>query len=761
MKKVSVITILSYLVVASADAATVTRVDVSGNQRMDAESIRILSDVKVGDNVGDARTNEIAKRLQESGYFSKINVRMSGNVLKIDVSESPIINMVTVEGNDDVSTDDLKKEIKTKERASYDAATIGADVQRMLTVYQRKGFFGTKIEPQKIELPDNRVNVVYEITEGHPTWITDIKFDGNKKFSDRTLRGEILSREHAWWRFMTQFDTFDEDRIQYDAQMLRQFYLRNGYVDFAVKNTAGTFTPSREYYSVVFTVDEGDKYDFGKLTVDNPFPDIPDDVLTDAIVMRAGDTYNIDLVDETMSALRSAVAEYGYAFINVEPVPTKNDDDKTIDLVFKIQKTNRIYLNSINILGNVRTFDSVIQQSLPMRAGDPFSLQTIEEGRQKLMRTRYFKDVQMVPTRVADSNMMNLDIKVEEQPTGELSGGFGWSNINGFMVDAGITESNFMGRGQVVQLRGSIAEYQKQALFSFTEPYLFGRQLSAGFDVSYTMYDYSSLGSFGYDRDSLTVAGRMGWRLTDHWTQNVRLSASFDQNYDIQTTGGWQKANLYTLGTNFRYHNLTTNFEQNTHTGVVANLGIAYTGFGGTETYMRYNADIIGMINFWDDRWQLRSSLDFGYLQPLDGDYISRVYRYFLGGESLRGFDVAGVGSRNWYHQTYALGGLWKLNGSTQLNFPIFIPDEYQIKGFVFMDYGILGKPPAREDIYPNPPTSFSRPNDIDDTLRTSVGVGIYWNTPMGPMNFSWGWPLKMTDYDREQRFLLSFETQF
>ncbi len=759
MKKVSVIAILSYLVVASVDAATVSRVDVSGNQRMDAESIRILSDVKIGDNVGEARTNEIAKRLQESGYFSKINVRMSGNVLKIDVSESPIINMVTVEGNDDVSTDDLKKEIKTKERSSYDAATIGADVQRMLTVYQRKGFFGTKIEPQRIELPDNRVNVVYEITEGHPTWITDIKFEGNKKFSDRTLRGEILSREHAWWRFMTQFDTFDEDRIQYDAQMLRQFYLRNGYVDFTVKNTAGTFTPNREYYSVVFTVDEGDKYKFGTLNIDNPFPDIPDEVLTDIVVMRAGDTYNIDLVDETMSALRSAVAEYGYAFINVEPVPTKNNDDKTIDLTFKIQKTNRIYLNSINILGNVRTFDSVIQQSLPMRAGDPFSLQTIEEGRQKLMRTRYFKDVQMVPTRVADSNMMNLDIKVEEQPTGELSGGFGWSNINGFMVDAGITESNFMGRGQIVQLRGSIAEYQKQALFSFTEPYLFGRQLSAGFDVSYTMYDYSSLGSFGYDRDSLTVAGRMGWRLTDHWTQNVRLSAAFDQNYDIQTTGGWQKANLYTLGTNFRYHNLTTNFEQNTHTGVVANIGIAYTGFGGTETYMRYNADIIGMINFWDDRWQLRSSLDFGYLQPLDGDYISRVYRYFLGGETLRGFDVAGVGSRNWAFNTYALGGLWKLNGSTQLNFPIFIPDEYQIKGFVFMDYGILGKPPADEDTYTY--YGITRDNYIDDTLRTSVGVGIYWNTPMGPMNFSWGWPLKMTDYDREQRFLLSFETQF
>ncbi len=759
MKKLSIFSILVGFIALPVWAATVSRIDVSGNQRMDAESIRILADVKIGDNVGESRSNEIAKKLEQSGYFSRISVNMSGNTLKINVTESPIVNMVTVEGNDEVSTDDLKKEIKTKERASYDESVIGADVQRLLTVYQRKGFFGTKIEPQRIELPDNRVNVVYEITEGHPTWITDIKFEGNKKFSDRTLRGEILSREHAWWRFMTQFDTFDEDRIQYDGQMLRQFYLKNGYADFSIKDIKGTFTPDREYYSVVFVVDEGKRYNFGKLSIENPFDDVPVADLEDVIVMDSGDVYNVELVEKTMSLLRSAVAEYGYAFINVEPIPTKNDDSRTIDLKFKIQKTNRIYLNTINILGNVRTFDTVIEQLIPMRSGDPFSLQTIEEGRQKLMRTRYFKDVQMVPTRVADSNMMNLDIKVEEQPTGELSGGLGWSNINGFMIDAGITENNFMGRGQVVQLRASVAEYQKQALFSFTEPYLFGRQLSGGFDVSYTMYDYSSLGSFGYDRDSLTVAGRMGWRLTDHWTQNVRLSASFDQNYDLQATGGWKKAELYTLGTNFRYHNLDTNFEQNTHTGIIANLGVSYTGFGGTESYMRYSGDIIGMVNFWADKWQLRSSLNFGYLQPLDGDYISRVYRYFLGGESLRGFDVAGVGSRNWALRTYALGGLWKINGSTQLNFPIFIPDEYQIKGFVFADYGVLGKPPAAEDTFTY--RGETRNNLIDEDIRTSVGVGIYWNTPMGPMNFSWGWPLKMTEYDREQRFLLSFETQF
>ena len=738
-----------------ANAATVSRIDVNGNQRMDAESVRILSDVKVGDNVGAERTNQIAKKLQESGYFSSVNVRMSGNVLKIDITEAPTVNMVTIEGNNEVDTDDLKKELRLKARSSYYESVIVAYVQRMITIYQRNGFFGTKIEPKKIDLGDNRVNVVYEITEGHPTYITDIDFQGNKKFSDRTLRGEILSREHAWWRFMTQFDVFDEDRILYDQQMLRQFYMRNGYVDIQVTDANGVFTPDRQYYSVVFTIDEGEKYNFGEIKIENPFQDVPDDELYDVVAFDTGDVYNIDLVDETISKMRGAVADHGYAFINVEPVPTKNDENHTIDMVFKIQKTNRIYLNNINILGNVRTFDSVIEQLIPMRSGDPFSLQTIEQGRQNLMRTRYFKDVQMVPNRIADANMMNLDIQVEEQPTGELSGGFGWSNINGFMVDAGITENNFMGRGQIVQLRGSIAQYQKQALFSFTEPYLFGRPLSAGFDVSYTMYDYSSLGGFGYDRDSLTVAGRMGWKLTDHWSQTVRLSASFDQNYDIQSETGWRDANLYTLGTYLRYYNLDTNFEQNTHTGVVGNIGVAYTGFGGTETYMRYSADIIGMVKFWDDRWQLRSSLEFGALQAIGDSYISRVYRYFLGGESLRGFDIAGVGSRNWAYTTYSLGGLWKLNGSTQLNFPIFIPDEYQIKGFVFFDYGILGKPPKEEY------TFYGIPNKIDSDLRTSVGVGIYWNTPMGPMNFSWGWPLKMNKYDREQRFLLSFETQF
>ena len=754
MAKKYLASLVGIFVVSGACATTVSRIDVNGNKRMDTESVRILSTVKVGDNLNNEGLNQVAKKLQESGYFSKINVQMNGNVLKIDVTESPIINMVTVEGNDEISTEDIKKEIKIKERSSYDESVIGADTARILTIYQRKGFFGTKVEPKKILLDDNRVNVVYEISEGHPTYIKSIKFNNNKRFSDRVLRGEILSREHAWWRFMAQFDVYDEDRIQYDQQMLRQFYLRNGYVDFNVTNARGTFTPDREYYSVEFTVDEGEKYDIGKIEIDNPFSDIPDDELYNVIKTSSGDTYNIDEIEETITALRGKVADYGYAFINVEPVPTKNDDSRTIDIKFKIQKTNRIYLNSINILGNVRTFDSVINQLTPMRPGDPFSLQTIEQGRQRLMRTRYFKDVQMIPTRIADANMMNLDIKVEEQPTGELSGGFGWSNINGFMVDAGITENNFMGRGQTVQLRGSIAQYQKQALFSFTEPFLFGRALSAGFDTSYTMYNYKKLGGFGYDRDSLTIAGRLGWQLTDHWSQMLRLSASFDQNYDLQI-GGWQNARLYTLGTYLKYYNLDTNFQQNTHTGVVSNLGIAYTGFGGTETFMRYSGDITAMVKFFDDRWQIKTSIDFGYIQSIGDDYVPRVYRYFLGGESLRGFDVAGVGSRNGVITSYALGGMWKVNGSTQMNFPIFIPDEYQIKGFVFADYGILGKPPAREDTY------HGQDNLIDQKVRTSVGFGIYWNTPMGPMNFSWGWPLHMEKYDRERRFLLSFETQF
>ena len=738
-----------------ANATVVSRIDVKGNQRMDAESVRILSDVKIGDNVNSETINNVAKKLQSSGYFSNVNAQLNGNVLKISVIEAPVINMVTIEGNDEIDTDDLKKEIKTKERTSYDISVIGADVQRMLTLYQRKGFFGTKINPKKIDLDNNRVNVVYEITEGHPTYIRDIDFENNKKFSARTLRGEILSREHAWWRFMTQFDVYDEDRIKYDQQLLHQFYMRNGFLDFRITDAKGEFTPSREYYSVKYTVDEGNQYKIGEISIDNPFEDVPTKELLKILTVSKKDIYNIDEIDASINALRGAIADYGYAFINVDAVPNKHEDTRIVDLDFKINKTHRIYINNINLLGNVRTFDNVIEHHMPMREGDPFSLQTTETARQNLMRTRYFKNVQMVPTRLADANMMNLDVKIEEQPTGELSGGFGWSSINGFMVDAGITENNFMGRGQIVQIKGSIAQYQRQAVFSFTEPFLFNRELSGGFDVSYTQYKYSKLGGYGYDRDSFSISGRLGWRLTDHWTQSVRLSATFDQNYDLQL-GGWHKADLYTLGTNLRYYNLNTNFQQNTHTGIVGDLGASYTGFGGTNTFMRYNADITAMVKFFDDRWQLSTSWDLGYIQSLESDnYIPRVYRYFLGGDSLRGFDVAGIGSRNWYYRSYSLGGLWKANGSTQLNFPIFIPDEYQIKGFVFADYGILGKPPRREYEFNG------KPNIIDDDWRTSVGVGIYWNTPMGPMNFSWGWPLKINEYDQEQRFLLSFATQF
>ena len=753
--KVSILSLVFVVcAISPVVATTVSRVDVNGTKRMDAESVRILADVKAGDNVSTARINEITKKLQNSGYFSSINVSLSGDVLKINLTESPIVSQVTVEGNDEISTDDLKKEIKLKERAAYDETIIGADMQRLLTIYQRKGYFGTKINPKKIDLDDNRVNVVYEITEGHPTYIEDIDFSGNEHFSSRTLRHEILSREHAWWRFMTQFDVFDEDRIQYDQQMLRQFYLRNGYVDANVISAKGRFTPNREYYSVTFNIFEGEKFKFGKLTIDNPFPDVPDEQLYDVIKMDTGDTYNVDKVEETVSALRGAVADFGYAFITVEPIPVKNDENKTVDLQFKIEKTNRIYLNSINILGNVRTFDSVIEQSLPMREGDPFSLQTIEEGRQNLMHTRYFKSVQMVPTRIADANMMNLDVKLEEQPTGELSGGVGWSNINGFMVDAGITENNFMGRGQIVQIKGSLAQYQKQALFSFTEPYLFGRALSGGFDVAYTMYDYKGLTGYDYDRDSLTVSGRLGWKLTDHWSQTVRLSAAFDQNSDPQQGTGMEPARLYSLGTGFRYYNLDTNFEQNTHTGFVSNIGATYTGFGGTTTYMRYYGDATAMVKFLDDRWQLKTSIEGGYLEPLADSYIPRVYRYFLGGETLRGFDVAGVGRIG--KNSYSLGGLWKVNGTTQLNFPVFIPDEYQVKGFIFTDYGILGDPDV-----PKGQENAAYLQKIGSGWRTSAGFGIYWNTPMGPMNFSWGWPLKIDENDKERRFLLSFETQF
>ncbi|MCL2758544.1 MAG: outer membrane protein assembly factor BamA [Alphaproteobacteria bacterium] len=768
MKKFRLLFLLVFMS-TTAMAEVVRSINVAGNRRMDAESVRLMADTNVGANLDSADLNQIAKRLQATGLFSSVSVNLERGALNIEVAEAPVVNMVTIEGNSRISADDLRREIRLRERSAFDESVIGADVQRMLTVYQRQGFFGTRIEPKRIDIEGGRVNVVYEVTEGHPTRMRRISFTGNEKFSSRTLRGEILSREYSWWNFMASFDTYDEDRILFDQHLLRQFYLRNGFIDFQVRSADGVFSPDRRYFAVTFDIHEGNQYRFGTMSIDNPFPDVDDKELRRLIRMRPGEVYNIDNVEATITALRGAVAEHGYAFINVDVIPTKNEEARTIDLEFRIQHTNRIYINRVSILGNVRTFDSVIEQLMVIRPGDPFNRQDIETARQRLMRTRYFRSVDMVPTRIADSNLMNLDVRVEEQPTGELSGGVGWSNINGFMLDAGIVESNFMGRGQIVQLRGTFAQYQTQAQFSFTEPFLFGRALSGGFDVNYTKFNYSSLGSLGYDRESYMVAGRMGWRLTDNWTQNVRLSATFDQNLDIHSTAGqWQAVNLFTLGTNFQYHNLTTDFSQQTHDGFIANIGMSYTGFGSTETFMRYDASLVGLYKFFDNRWQLRSEIAAGLLHPLQSDeYISRMYRYFLGGENLRGFAVAGVGSR-WPFGNYATGGLWRIHGTTQMNFPVFIPDQYQVRGFVFTDYGILGRPPKKDRTFPAqlvggtcPPSFPNCENLVDEDVRVSYGVGVFWNTPMGPINFSWAWPLVSKEYDREQRFLLSFARQF
>ncbi|MCL2889670.1 MAG: hypothetical protein FWF34_00200, partial [Alphaproteobacteria bacterium] len=329
--------------VAAAGAATVSRIDVSGNRRMDAESVRLLADVKIGDNLNKEDLNRIAKKISASGMFSAASATMSGSILRLDVTESPVVNIVTIEGNNKVSADDLRKEIRLRERSAYDESVIGADVQRMLMVYQRQGYFGTKIEPQRIDLDGGRVNVVYEVTEGRPTHIRDIKFTGNKKFSSRTLRGEILSREYAWYKFMASFDVYDEDRIKYDEQMLRQFYMRHGFVDVQVRTVSGTFSADREWYSVTFEIEEGKQFRFGTLKIENPFPDVDDGDLKRLLKMRRGDIYNIDEVEQTISAIRGFVGDRGYAFINVDVIPEKDDEKRTIDLVFKIQKTNRMY----------------------------------------------------------------------------------------------------------------------------------------------------------------------------------------------------------------------------------------------------------------------------------------------------------------------------------------------------------------------------------------------------------------------------------
>jgi len=709
-------------------AARVRQIVVEGTQRIEQETVRSYMSLAPGDPYSQDLIDKSLKSLFATGLFADVAIRQQGDTIVVRVVENPIINRLAFEGNKRISSEALQAEVQLRPRVVYTRTKVQNDVKRVLDLYRRQGRFAATVEPKVIQLEQNRVDLVFEIEEGPATYVKQINFIGNQAFTDSRLQETLATKEERWYRFLSSDDTYDPDRVTYDRELLRRFYLSRGYVDFKVISAVAELTTDRTGFFVTFTIEEGQRYNFGKIAVNSNLKNLKTETLTELISTQSNSTYNADEVEATIQRL-------------------------TDDLAYQIDEGPRVYVERIDITGNVRTLDKVIRREFRIVEGDAFNAAKLRRSQQRIKDLNFFEKVQISNTPsdgAPDRTIIKAD--VEEKSTGELSFGVGYSTTAGPLAEVSVRERNLLGRGQDVKVGGSLGTRRTQVDFSFTEPYFLDRPLSAGFDVFNITRKLQRESSF--DSSSLGTNLRTGFNYNERWRQDLKYTLRRDQVDNVATSASRfirEQAGTFvqsSIGQTLTYDRRDSRVEP--HEGYFLRLNNDLAGFGGTENFLRTN---VSGGKYWpvDDEVTLALTGTTGYIVGI-GDEVRIIDRYFVGGDTLRGFASAGVSPRDTGSNKDALGGLWMYSATTQLNFPLGLPKEYNFTGQVFGDVGSVGATDSKVDK--------SQINQ-SSSIRASVGVGVTWRSPMGPLSVDLAVPLKKESFDEEEFFRFNFGTRF
>ena len=732
---------------------TISQIAVQGNQRIEPATIRTYISVQEGDPFDPIAIDRSLKNLFATGLFADVSIGRQGEIMIIRVVENPIINRITFEGNDRLENDKLEPEVQLRPRVVYTRTKVQQDVERILDVYRRSGRFAVTVEPKVIELPQNRVDLVFEINEGEPTYVRKITFIGNEEFSDSDLRSTVLTREERWWRFLTSNDTYDPDRLAFDQELLRRFYLSEGYADFEVTSAVAELSPNRKSFFVTMMVDEGPRYRFGELTVDVSIPNLDSKDIQAAIVPKRGDWYNAEEIESTIDVFTDLIGAFGYAFVDVRPRVSRNAETRTIDIIFDVQEGPRVFVERVEITGNVRTLDKVIRREFRLVEGDAFNTARMRRSRERLQNLGYFKEVEIdnVPSEVYPDRTV-VTATVEEQSTGELQFGIGFSSGYGALFDIGIRERNLLGKGQDLRLNFSLAQQQTQIDVGFTEPYFLNRRLAAGADIFATETDY--LDEAGFISQSVGSTLRLGFNYNEYMFQRVSYLLSWTRLQGInQFASQFVREQQGTTTTSQISQTFAIDKRNNViepTDGYFISLSNDLSGLGGTEKYLRSNL-AVGYYYEPFEGWIFSATGSAGHIIGI-GEEIKVFQRYQLGGNNLRGFDDFGVSPRD-STTGDALGGDWIATAKAEMKIPLGLPEEIGITPKIFTDWGSIGSPTDLKD----------RSSNIlqSQIIRGSVGLGIEWESPVGPINIDWAHVLRKADFDITQSFRVNFGQRF
>lgn len=741
------ITVLISVSLAHADDFYIKKIETNGLARVEKETVLAYLGLEVGQSISEEILDTSLKNLYNTGLFSDVQIdKLKDGVLKITLEENPLISKQAFDGNKKLDDKILQTEIKSKPNTVFSKSLVQQDVARILEVYKKAGRYNVTVEPKIIERKENRVDLIFEINEGTDAKISKINFFGNTHYSSPDLRDELMSKESRWYRLFGNSDVYDNEKMNYDKEMLRRFYTERGYADFEVTSAVAELAPNNKSFILNFSLNEGPRYKIGDVQINSEIKDIDISKLKKEIEVKKGTWYNSRQIEKTITNLTEELGKKGFVFVDITP-SLHRTDDKIIDLTFNISQSERIFVNRLNISGNTRTLDEVIRREFRLDEGDAFNVSKIKDSRRNIENLNYFSkvDIQSVPV---DNNKADIDVQVEEKSTGYFNVGIGYSTTDGALVQAGITEENFMGKGQEIGINASVSQRTKDYSFSFTEPYFLGRRLSAGFDVFYTDEDYQDESS--YDTSSVGVRGRLGWNYTDDFYQTLRYTISQDEIKNVKDSASYyiKKEKGKTTGSvigQTLYYDKRDN-AMRTKEGYYLSFGNDVAGLGGDEKYFKFDVKARQYFTF-ADYWTIKMHANGGYIVGYGGKDVRLSNRYYLGGNSLRGFEYGGIGARD-KRTDDALGGNWTLYGGTELSFPLGL-DEVGIRGRTFFDIGMIGKP---DDIN-------SRDVEYSSKPRASVGFGFEWFSPMGKIDIDFGFPVMKEDYDEKEVFRLNFGT--
>jgi outer membrane protein insertion porin family len=769
---------------AAAQNATISSVVVQGNQRVEAETIRSYLTFSAGDPYDPGEINQSLKTLFATGLFKDVRIRRQYSTVVVVVVENPVVARVRFEGNKDVESDTLSAEVQVKPRSVYTQARVQADEQRIRDVLARQGHYDAQVSAQVIPLGGNRVEVVYQIGEGVKTKVKAIKFVGNEAFSASQLRFVVTTKRTSWLSFLKNDNIYDPDRLALDRELLRQFYLKNGYADVRILSSNADIIPgeggggwlnrNEGGFVITFEIYEGPRYDFGYIDIESSLPSLDVNALGGALLTKPGKRYNVEKVEKTVEALTVKVSEQGYAFGQVRPRFDRDPTTQTINITYVIDEGPRVYIERINIVGNYRTEDQVIRRQFRLAEGDAYNRLLIEAARKRLRSLGFFKtvDIQTEPGSAPDRVVIN--VVVVEQPTGEFSFGVGYSTTEGVIGDVSVTERNLMGRGQYVRLglSGSLERFQVD--FSFTEPAFLGRNIAAGFDLFHKEVDLTNVASFkqrdtgGNLRIGFPVANNTQLGLRYRLQREEIYDATRDASLAIKQAADEGAVIVSSLGYTLAYD--TRNLPQSPTSGIFASISQDFAGVGGDVQYNRFILDTRGYYPI-TNKITLVGRVQGGVIEPWGGEDLRLTDLFFKGGETIRGFDRAGYGPRDACRDPVtgkrvpdcsqdSLGGKYFWATTAEVRFPLpLIPENLGMQGAVFVDAGSLWGPgEAAIQAVDIDEGSF-----IEDTadVRLSTGVSLIWQSPLGPLRADLAEALLKADFDRTELFRFGASTAF